>query len=485
MFSNGFHESSAAVVTLSDIAYPVFIALIRFLYTDQLPPPCAESLVLPLLQQSQKMGLTRLSCLCQRQLEARLDPHNAAAMLEAADTHHALPLRTSCLRYILQNFSLVSRTHSFLVLREDLLREVLFRRAKKYPSESMALSGGGDDLSLPLTPVTPGAVPVGPSSLNSTVMGISLLGLTNTDPGSGHKRRRQPSRERPSATHGPASSSDAADGWHDASMGEGGLTASALSFSLADADAEAEAASVSGIPVAAVDSEGTTTAVDNNPSSVAPSVTPAPESSGMTGPLGPVAPSSGRSSVGVDPRARNIKRQRNKLTHAVAAPVMTTTSNEGDADPSRGREFEGDGSFHMDADDDEDEDDVDEGDIDGDISDGSAMMQARNDSASAAAVAAAAVAAANAHAMSGYPQMLHPDLLPAAMLAYRGQPAAIAAAFDPMYVAAAMGQVPVLGGPATAAMFASGKPGTYWPCTRCSFHNEPVTDVCRMCSCPR
>jgi hypothetical protein len=117
MFSNGFHESSAAVITLSDITYPVFIALIRFLYTDQLPPPCAEALVLPLLQQSQKMGLTRLSCLCQRQLEARLDPQNAAAMLEAADTHHALPLRASCLRYILQNFSQVSRTHSFLVVR--------------------------------------------------------------------------------------------------------------------------------------------------------------------------------------------------------------------------------------------------------------------------------------------------------------------------------------------------------------------------------
>ena len=74
--------------------------------------PCALCSV-----QSQKMGLTRLSCLCQRQLEARLDPNNAAAMLEAADTHHALPLRTSCLRYILQNFSQVSRTHGFLVVR--------------------------------------------------------------------------------------------------------------------------------------------------------------------------------------------------------------------------------------------------------------------------------------------------------------------------------------------------------------------------------
>jgi hypothetical protein len=60
------------------------------------------------------MGLQRLSCLCQRQLEARLEPVNASAMLEAADTHGAVPLRTACLRYILANFSSVSRTHGFL-----------------------------------------------------------------------------------------------------------------------------------------------------------------------------------------------------------------------------------------------------------------------------------------------------------------------------------------------------------------------------------
>ena len=60
------------------------------------------------------MGLLRLSCLCQRQLEARLDANNVSAMLEAADTHGALPLRAACLRFILVNFSNVSRTNGFL-----------------------------------------------------------------------------------------------------------------------------------------------------------------------------------------------------------------------------------------------------------------------------------------------------------------------------------------------------------------------------------
>ena len=67
--------------------------------------------------QSQKMGLHRLSCLCQRQLEGRLDAGNVSAMLEAADTHGAMPLRAACLRYILVNFSSVSRTNGFLSVR--------------------------------------------------------------------------------------------------------------------------------------------------------------------------------------------------------------------------------------------------------------------------------------------------------------------------------------------------------------------------------
>jgi hypothetical protein len=69
-------------------------------------------------------------------------------------------------------------------LREDLLREVLFRRAKKFPvGDTMALSGGGDDLSVPMTPLSPGSAAVGGTSLNSTVMGLSMLGLSSSDPG--------------------------------------------------------------------------------------------------------------------------------------------------------------------------------------------------------------------------------------------------------------------------------------------------------------
>jgi hypothetical protein len=51
MFAHGFNESKAGTINLQDMSYPVFVALVRFLYTDNIPPPSVEAIVLPLLQQ--------------------------------------------------------------------------------------------------------------------------------------------------------------------------------------------------------------------------------------------------------------------------------------------------------------------------------------------------------------------------------------------------------------------------------------------------
>lgn len=118
----GMYETKADEIRLKDVSHSVFMALVRFLYTDQLP--AGGALVLPLLHQAQKFGLPRLSLLCQRSLEAQLDANNVAALLDAADTHRAMPLRNACIAFILRNFDMVSCTRGFLQLRDDLLREV-------------------------------------------------------------------------------------------------------------------------------------------------------------------------------------------------------------------------------------------------------------------------------------------------------------------------------------------------------------------------
>ena len=122
----------AAGVLLPDISLPVFGALVRFLYTDELPSRVElDTLVVPLLAQAQKMGLRTLSLHCQRHLEEALDVDNVSAVLDVADSLGVRPLRRAAMCYILDRYEAVSLSPAFVGLRETLLREVLARRAAR------------------------------------------------------------------------------------------------------------------------------------------------------------------------------------------------------------------------------------------------------------------------------------------------------------------------------------------------------------------
>ena len=145
----GRHPPSPITVEERDVDLPTFTAVVRYLYTDQLPPPhLLDRFVLPLLAHAQRLGLTRLSRLCQRHLEAQLTHGNAPAMLELADTHGAAPLRAASLSYIQAHYPLVSLTRAFVALREDLLREVLYRRMRgeaRAAAAAVGADGEGDE----------------------------------------------------------------------------------------------------------------------------------------------------------------------------------------------------------------------------------------------------------------------------------------------------------------------------------------------------
>ncbi|KAA0176566.1 hypothetical protein FNF27_01847 [Cafeteria roenbergensis] len=145
MFTCSMAEAVEAhpVIPLVDVPIPIFLALIRYIYADQLPPrPVRDRLVPGLLQQAQRLGIVRLSVLCQQHLASRLSVHNAVAMLDAADTHGAIPLRRAAFAFVLDNFAAVSRTLAFLQLRADLLRHIMWRRARRRskPQDRRALT---------------------------------------------------------------------------------------------------------------------------------------------------------------------------------------------------------------------------------------------------------------------------------------------------------------------------------------------------------
>jgi hypothetical protein len=85
---------------------------------------------LELLEQAQKLDLTRLSLACQRELACYIADDTMCDMLRHADLLHATALRWSCLRYILSHFDRVTAQPAFIALPEPVLREVLVRRSK-------------------------------------------------------------------------------------------------------------------------------------------------------------------------------------------------------------------------------------------------------------------------------------------------------------------------------------------------------------------
>jgi hypothetical protein len=137
MFTSTLVEATLPhpVIPLEDVPLPTFLALVRYLYLDLLPPrPVRDRLVPGLLEQAQKLGIARLSLLCQHHLASRLNVHNAVTMLDAADTFGALPLRRAAFAFVLAHFTAVSKTLPFLQLRADLLRHIMWRRARRKSS---------------------------------------------------------------------------------------------------------------------------------------------------------------------------------------------------------------------------------------------------------------------------------------------------------------------------------------------------------------
>lgn len=129
MFSGPYVERASPVVRLPDVSLPAFTALVRYIYTDQLPSEAdLQAHCFAILQQAHVWGLHRLSLLCQRHIELCCDDSNVCSVLEFADTHQVRPLRASCMRHILTRYNRVCRSEGFMRLREPLLRLVLRKR---------------------------------------------------------------------------------------------------------------------------------------------------------------------------------------------------------------------------------------------------------------------------------------------------------------------------------------------------------------------
>ncbi len=126
MFESGMKECSDGEVQITDSRYEVFMALLRFLYTDLVdvsPEVAVELYVL-----AEFYMLDRLKSLCEEIVRLKLCHSNAPLLLSVADEMQATSLKMRCTRYIIRHFEVITRSPEFTVLNRDLILEILQSR---------------------------------------------------------------------------------------------------------------------------------------------------------------------------------------------------------------------------------------------------------------------------------------------------------------------------------------------------------------------
>lgn len=129
MLTGEMKESRAAEIVLPDVRHPIFLAMLEYLYTDQVNVPL--DIAMELFQTADHFGVERLKKICEYKMLASINVENAASIFHAADLHNAKSLREKCLNFILANFDPVTKTPCFEEMGRtnvELVFEILQKR---------------------------------------------------------------------------------------------------------------------------------------------------------------------------------------------------------------------------------------------------------------------------------------------------------------------------------------------------------------------
>lgn len=126
MFEGQMREAQEKTITINNVGHRVFLALLEYLYTDEVD--VSLEIALDLFVAADQFGVERLKRLCEKKILLSINIDSAATILQAANMHVAHGLRQSCLEFILQNFDAVSKTPAFEEMGRsnfDLVFEIL------------------------------------------------------------------------------------------------------------------------------------------------------------------------------------------------------------------------------------------------------------------------------------------------------------------------------------------------------------------------
>lgn len=128
MFYGGMREASEATIVIEDITYPVFLAVLEFLYTDSVPEISAQQAV-ELMIAAELFLLDRLKALCQELIRRYISIDNVVSMLRTSHYHFAHSLKEICVEFICARYDEVKHSAGFkeLVGEPELMMELLMR----------------------------------------------------------------------------------------------------------------------------------------------------------------------------------------------------------------------------------------------------------------------------------------------------------------------------------------------------------------------
>lgn len=129
MLSGSMIESTSKEIQISNITYPTFLTVLRYLYTDQVEINLETAM--ELFEAADLFCIERLKKICEQRIMASINLENAANIFQASDLHGAGSLREASLRYIVSNFDQVCKTTSFKDMARanvELVIEILNKR---------------------------------------------------------------------------------------------------------------------------------------------------------------------------------------------------------------------------------------------------------------------------------------------------------------------------------------------------------------------
>ncbi|KAF9595720.1 hypothetical protein IFM89_003462 [Coptis chinensis] len=159
-FFDGMDEDKNEVV-VTDLEPKVFKAMLHFIYRDSLmedsglvasssssASSTSDTLAASLLAAADKYGLDRLRLMCESYLCKDISVNSVAKTLALADRHHAMELKSVCLKFAAENLGAVMRSNGFEYLKENCpsLQSELLKTVAGCEEECS--SGGGKSRSV-------------------------------------------------------------------------------------------------------------------------------------------------------------------------------------------------------------------------------------------------------------------------------------------------------------------------------------------------